>query len=129
MVSCYIPISSILIRCSAQYKGVLFDVFLKDSNDIIRSNTIILIKDITVMFPNIMESVVVGLFDILNEPSTINGTVLQSTFITLSHLILNDFIKVSHSYFLLSHLVNKTAKRTTGGFGTLPSYRRKKRRD
>lgn len=76
--------------CS-QHLQLLFTVLERSSEEIIRSNLVIAIGDLNNKFPNLIEPWTPYLYGRLRDESNI---VRRTTLNVLSHLILNDMIKV-----------------------------------
>ncbi|XP_064610959.1 condensin complex subunit 1-like [Liolophura sinensis] len=70
---------------------LLFTILEKSKNPVIRANTIIALGDMTFRFPNLIEPWTPHLYARLGDPST---QVRKTTLQVLSHLILNDMVKV-----------------------------------
>lgn len=70
---------------------LLFTVLERSENVVIRSNTIVALGDLTFRFPNLIEPWTPNLYARLRDPS---AAVRKSTTMVLSHLILNDMVKV-----------------------------------
>nr|XP_054768299.1 condensin complex subunit 1-like [Lytechinus pictus] len=76
--------------CEAQLQ-LLFTVLEKAPEAIIRANTIIAIGDLTFRFPNLIEPWTAHMYARLRDPS---AHVRKNTLMVLTHLILNDMVKV-----------------------------------
>ncbi|XP_071502768.1 condensin complex subunit 1-like [Diadema antillarum] len=76
--------------CEAHLQ-LLFTVLEKAPEPIIRANTIIAIGDLTFRFPNLVEPWTPNMYARLRDPS---AHVRKNTLMVLTHLILNDMVKV-----------------------------------
>ncbi|XP_071146803.1 condensin complex subunit 1-like [Mytilus edulis] len=70
---------------------LLFTILEKSSNPVIRANTIIALGDLTFRFPNLIEPWTAHIYGRLRDTST---HVRKNTMQILTHLILNDMVKV-----------------------------------
>lgn len=70
---------------------LLFTILEKSSNPVIRANTIIALGDLTFRFPNLIEPWTSHIYGRLRDTST---QVRKNTMQILTHLILNDMVKV-----------------------------------
>lgn len=84
---------------------LLFTVVESAPSDTVRSNCTIALGDLTVRFPNLLEPWTENMYARLRDPSV---SVRKNAVLVLSHLILNDMMKVRepvtsfHVYSLLS---------------------------
>ncbi|XP_033119867.1 condensin complex subunit 1-like isoform X2 [Anneissia japonica] len=76
--------------CDAHLQ-LLFTVLEKSPEEVIRANTIIAIGDLTFRFPNLIEPWTANLYARLRDESV---HVRKNTLMVLTHLILNDMVKV-----------------------------------
>jgi condensin complex subunit 1 len=70
---------------------LLFTILEKSANPVIRGNTIIALGDLTFRFPNLIEPWTPNLYARLRDDSP---QVRRNTLMVLTHLILNDMVKV-----------------------------------
>ncbi|KAK6964823.1 condensin complex subunit 1 [Biomphalaria glabrata] len=78
-------------KCCDQHLQLLFTLLEKSSSSIIRSNLIIALSDLSVRFPNLIEPWTPHLYARLRDSSS---DVRKTTLNVLTHLILNDMVKV-----------------------------------
>jgi condensin complex subunit 1 len=76
--------------CEQQLQ-LLFTIFEKSSHAVVRANAVIAIGDLTFRFPNLIEPWTANIYARLRDDST---QVRKNTLLVLTHLILNDMIKV-----------------------------------
>ncbi|GAB1602175.1 hypothetical protein Ahia01_000496400 [Argonauta hians] len=70
---------------------LLFTLLEKSPHPTVRANTIIALSDLTFLFPNLIEPWTAHMYARLRDPSP---AVRKNTVCVLSHLILNDMVKV-----------------------------------
>lgn len=71
---------------------ILFTVAESAPSEIVRSNCTIALGDLAVRFPNLLEPWTEYIYARLRDPS---GSVRKNAVLVISHLILNDMMKVS----------------------------------
>ncbi|KAL8621609.1 hypothetical protein ACOMHN_036842 [Nucella lapillus] len=74
-----------------QHLQLMFTVMEKSPSEVIRANSIIAVGDLTFRFPNLIEPWTPHLYGRLRDPSRL---VRKYTLQVLTHLILNDMVKV-----------------------------------
>jgi hypothetical protein len=85
----------VFLEHSEQNLQLLFTILLKDDKDndysLLRANIVIALGDLAFRFPNLVEPWTHHMYSRLRDP---NPKVRKNTLMVLTHLILNDMIKV-----------------------------------
>lgn len=79
---------------------LLFTVVENAPSETVRSNCTISLGDLAVRFPNLLEPWTENMYSRLHDPSV---SVRTNAVLVLSHLILNDMMKVLHLSNYLTH--------------------------
>ena len=78
-------------KCCEEYLQLLFTVMEKSPEPVIRANLVVATGDLSFRFPNTMEPWTPHMYKMLRDTSSL---VRSNTLAVLTHLILNDMIKV-----------------------------------
>lgn len=90
---------------------LLFTILEKSTNPVIRANTIIALGDLTFRFPNLIEPWTAHIYGRLRDTST---QVRKNTMQILTHLILNDMVKVKGQISEMAMCIVDTDDRING---------------